>query len=262
MARTEPNLAEFIELGELLYQVSSARERPPVVWSEAAKRLREGLDRCELVASQRAADSLAKVRLKPDPQSGMFHPQHSQELETMTAPIRDVIYHEVQQKALAISDSHDLPATLVDLQGLDETQENLRRDALRCITAGAYRAAIVVMWSLGYDLVRRWVFDDEARRAEFNELLEKRTENHRGGLRQINEYRDFYKEGEDFVLQVCRDAGGPLNGFTSKTYTRLHSLLDERNNFAHANDDECNDDECKAYARRLVRAVTGEPFRE
>jgi hypothetical protein len=107
------------------------------------------------------------------------------------------------------------------------------------------------LWALGYDLIRSWVFNDSQRLSDFNLKLKDP---------QVVDYHDFFAIGEQRVLETCRDAAGSLTAFTGKTFRTLHAMLDDRNNFAHANYAQATPEEAVVYVQRLIRVVTSPPF--
>ena len=60
---------------------------------------------------------------------------------------------------------------------------------------------------------------------------------------------------------MCRDSQDTkLKDFDDKTVRGLQVLLDQRNEFAHANYAMATVTEATAYVERMVRIVTGPPF--
>jgi hypothetical protein len=115
---------------------------------------------------------------------------------------------------------------------------------------------------LGYDLIRSWVFDDSTGRlVAFNTQLA----NTRKGSEPatIAEYHDFFRLGEYRFLEICRDSQhATLKDFNDKTLRVLQGMLDQRNEFAHANYSHANESEARAYVLRMLRIVAGPPFAE
>ena len=145
------------------------------------------------------------------------------------------------------------PLELLSLICPEKYQEALRDDVTTCLKAELNRPAIVTAWALGYDLVRYWIYHDQARRDALNAALKNA---------RLDKYEDFFSIGERRVLKACCDCEeASLNDFTDKTYRTLENLLDQRNNFAHANFDLASSATAKAFVESMIRAVTGPPFK-
>jgi hypothetical protein len=102
-----------------------------------------------------------------------------------------------------------------------------------CIHAGGYRSAIVMAWSLLYDYVRKWVFD--------NELPLLNAELTAGNRQPITVYSDFFASGApseaaflDIVTQ-SRQTPPQKAILGSRVTNKMRPLLNERNEYAHAN---------------------------
>lgn len=142
---------------------------------------------------------------------------------------------------------------------LEPNQAAMRLDTVKCLRVHLSRPAIVTMWALGFDIVRWWVFSDAQRLAAFNQQYSKNVRPSEPA--QIVKYTDMLHIGEYRFLSICRDAQEPaLVCFTDSEFRELQGLLDQRNEFAHANFSNASDNEAAAYVERVVRAVTRRPF--
>ena len=159
----------------------------------------------------------------------------------------------------------DLTAVTDPIAGLPDTlrstalemtdwQTAMWHDVLRCLQTRAYRPAITVGWALCYDIIRYWVFRDATRLNDFNSELTNRKKTN------ITDYENFFLHGESFVLDLCRLASGSLAGFTEKTQRSLQVLLDERNEFAHANFRLATAPVAQAHIERLIAILCAPPF--
>lgn len=264
MADEEPNLADFIELGEALFHLRNPQVANINSYTNDVEKFLKLLLRCNLTQTQTASGPIDGVNLHYFPRTGGITPSHSAQLQTLTNSISRVLYREALSKSVIITDAQDIPKILIELHtrfgvaNLQPHQEALRQDIVTCFKARAYRPAIVVAWALGFDLLRWWVFSDATRLSDFNHLLIQRTQ--RVGQRQIVNYQDFFSENEAFILAICRDATGSLQNFTTKTHRLLENLLDDRNAFAHANFADATESESKSYIERLLRVLTNPPF--
>ena len=115
-------------------------------------------------------------------------------------------------------------------------------------------------WALGFDLIRTWVFNDKTGRLQaFNQQLQK---THRTGEpAKVDEFHDFFRLGEYRFLEICRDSqDDSFKGFGDKTLRALQGMLDQRNEFAHANHSQANGPEANAYVLRMLRILKSPPF--
>ena len=116
----------------------------------------------------------------------------------------------------------DLPGKIAD-----EGERVFLSEVLTCYKHGAFRAAIVMMWNLAYDHVRRWVLDDAARLAEFNAGIPKR--NRSKAHVTIAKSEDFEDLKEDEVVDIL----GWVTGISGSVKRLLKEKLGRRNTFAH-----------------------------
>lgn len=103
------------------------------------------------------------------------------------------------------------------------------REALDCYRVGAFRATIVMVWSLAFDHVRSWILADQARIAAFNNGLA--TKYPKKGL-TVSVPSDFEELKEAEAIEVCRTA----RLFSKNICDILREKLSRRNMAAHPSD--------------------------
>ncbi len=264
MSDVDPDLADYIAIGEVLHHLRNPQVATINNYADDVDKFFTLLRRCVLTQTQTAAEQIYGARLLYSYRTGRITPSHIAQLQILMESISRVLYNEASSKSVIITDAQDIPRILVELHtrlgvaNLEPHQEALRQDVITCFKAQAYRPAIVISWALGFDLVRWWIYSDATRLSDFNQLLAQRTQRVR--QRQIVNYHDFFAENESSVLAICRDSTSSLQSFTSKTYRQLESLLDDRNAFAHANYADATESESKSYIERLLRVLTTSPF--
>lgn len=264
MSDRSPTLVDFVQLGEFFFHIQNPQAAYIQSYLSDIPEFLSLLQRCNLVQSLTASKQLDGIKLSYLRRSARIIPNQVNELTTLSRSIRDTLYEELRTHQVIITKNSTIPEVLIDLatrlglSNLQPHQEALRNDIIQCLKVEAYRPAIVVSWALGFDLLRWWIFSDPNRLADFNLILEQRTQNK--VVRQIHHYPDFFNENESFVLQLCRDSTGSLQKFTGKTFRLLENLLDDRNAFAHANFADATEHEAKSYIERLFRVLSGSPF--
>src|SRR5258707_723648 len=102
------------------------------------------------------------------------------------------------------------------------------QETLNCYRVQAYRAAIVMAWSLAFDHVLRWILRDAVRLAEFNSAILVKYPK-RVGV-SIAKFEDFSEEFKEFeIIEVCRT--GTL--LSKDQIEILREKLKKRNSAAH-----------------------------
>ena len=183
---------------------------------------------------------------------------HYDQFASNAITVDSVVRGEAATKTLILTDAKP-PNAISELSGLQPHQQALLDDLTTCLKAHLARPAIVMAWALGYDLVRSWVFNEPTRQTAFNTQLAANLR--RGEPASVANYHDFFGIGEVRFLEICRDSqDATLQRFTGRTFRDLQGLLDQRNEFAHANYSQANEHEANAYVIRLVRIVTSPPF--
>jgi hypothetical protein len=115
----------------------------------------------------------------------------------------------------------DLPAKVPDL-----TERAFLEEAINCYKVKAYRAAIVMTWSLAYDHLIRWIFTDPARVAALNIAFAKRFQKKPPAVASSHDLEDI-KEFD--VVESC-GTGGLVSSNVVKI---LREKLTKRNMAAH-----------------------------
>ena len=162
----------------------------------------------------------------------------------------------IQLDLTAVTDPISLLPTKLKSTDLEmqDWQEALWQDVVKCLQTRAYRPAIIIGWALCYDIIRYWIFRDSQRLSDFNNELTRRQNI------TISNYEEFFLLKESVVLDYCRLGGGALAGFTDKTQRSLQVLLDERNEFAHANYRQASAAVAQAHIERLIAIICDAPF--
>lgn len=132
--------------------------------------------------------------------------------------------------------------SLPDHVRLDESQQNLLRETIRCIESEAFRAAAVCGWSLAFDIIRRWMWEDADRKSRFlNQCVSNPP----------STYEDLFDEGKEWsVLERMKNAG-----LLTNIYDKLTHYLRERNSYAHANDRRPTIHQVNHYLEDLVDII-------
>lgn len=132
----------------------------------------------------------------------------------------DAKYGQRQRTVQVTTLLSDLQTRVPDLAGREYLDE-----ALVCFQNGAFRAAIVMTWNLGYDHLCQYILKRKLR--EFNSQLPKSFP--RADILAVGKRDDFSELKESQVLQVCRSA----NITSSGVHKLLKEKLDRRNVAAH-----------------------------
>ncbi|MCH8840193.1 MAG: hypothetical protein IH831_05865 [Planctomycetes bacterium] len=164
--------------------------------------------------------------------------QRNPSLATDPEPELKEVSTELQEMAGDVSD--DLESTFLD-------------EALTCLKAQAYRAAIVMGWKLAYYHVRSWIIAEHLQ--AFNAELTKRYRNKTKLYDPVSCHDDF-PDGEHFVLSVCRDC----KILDKKRFRLLEPALIERNNYAHPSSLQATAPHAAGYISNLVKNVLLHPY--
>ncbi len=185
-------------------------------------------------------------------------PGQASDLKKMCEGVHRVLVAEGLRTTVILTDIEP-PLTLLNLPCPEPHHKALHDDLITCLKAHLARPAIVMAWALGYDLVRSWVYSDPKRLLAFNTQLAKARRS--SEPTSIVDYHDYFRLGEYRFLEICRDSqDANLQRFTDRTFRDLHNLLDQRNDFAHANYATASPAEATAYVERMVRLITSPPF--
>lgn len=119
-------------------------------------------------------------------------------------------------------------------------------ETIKCFGAGAYRAAIVMSWNLGYDHLLEWVLKHHL--AAFNAAWPATFPKKQFS---VSTRADFAEAKEAHIIQVCR-AAGCISADMKKL---LDEKLDKRNSAAHPSALVFGQAQAEAYIDDLVRNV-------
>jgi hypothetical protein len=242
--------AELVDLGKYIPALLNPQLNDDLGYSKSLDELVELAERFDFRGACSVAKPLQRSmeRLR-DLQSYNAHILH---LRTTAINIEHALGSDSLETNVIVSNVEP-PPQLLALSCRENYQEALRDDVATCLRAELNRPAIVTAWALGYDLIRCWIFDDQARLDALNAQLKL--------PKPIDKYEDFFDVGERRVLRACCDSKhAALNDFTDKTFRKLEGLLDERNNFAHANFDDASPQAAATYVEKIIRVVNGPPF--
>jgi hypothetical protein len=109
--------------------------------------------------------------------------------------------------------------TYQNLQKLSSQQDELLRQALRCVENELYRAAHVLAWTALVDLIENILASDN-----FEKLNSVRKN---WSVSSVDDLRDSFPEFQ--IIEVCKD----LNLATQGEIRMLHGFLSKRNLCAH-----------------------------
>jgi hypothetical protein len=253
---------DYVTVGQIIAILSASRGARNDDYQTEINNLMDWLQTCDFQVTKSAAEGLkiAKIPHK----DGVITESAARELGVMVGTIRRALEHEAKVRQVIVLNTGGVSPKLRNLPSkitLNDTQRHLLDETTRCVECAAYRAAAVMGWNLAYDYIRRWMWDDTARRAAFNTKLTSRTDRHGTVIYPtgITAYGDFYTIkpvlGERDVLELMRDAG-----LLSGVYEKLANYLKDRNIFAHANDLVPGMYQTNHYLEQLVDIITSAPF--
>lgn len=129
----------------------------------------------------------------------------------------------------------------------DDELFEMAKEAVLCLEAEAYRAAVLLVWSLTFEFLRKWIFNGKRKRLQpFNAALVPL-----GHRTSVAEYGDFDKIPESTVIQAAYNA----KLFRKHQYTTLKTSLDERNQFAHPTGKAGSQEGAYGYIHNLMLNV-------
>lgn len=265
MANSTCTSDDMIIIGEILFKLCDSNYRTQFLLHQAVLTLKDRLIRCGYSSCMPLVDGLVELTATTTERIRGLDAKELEEVQHTSTDLRSILLHEAKATT-AILSHLQLPQPLTELQNnlgypLPDYQEAMRKDVELCLKAGLTRPAIVMGWALGFDIVRAWVFNDTTGKlADFNTQLQSKPL--RKGPTQITTFEDFFHVGEYDFLEVCKNAqGAGLVVFTEKQFRNLQSLLDQRNEFAHANYSHASQNVAVAYVERVLKAVTETPFK-
>lgn len=138
----------------------------------------------------------------------------------------------------------NLPNRVPNLKEQDYLQETLK-----CLRAGAFRAAVVMAWNLAYDHVCEWILADTTRLADFNAQTPKSFP--KMGYPTVVKRDDFMEFKESHVLQIAKSG----RVITDNLHKILKEKLDRRNVAAHPSDVKTLQPTAEEVIRDLVENV-------
>lgn len=177
------------------------------------------------------------------------------------AQITNALLHETDDKIVVVLKTGEVTDRLWQLPNktaLTLIQQHLLEETIRCIEVEAYRSALVMGWSLAYDYVRQWVFDNKL--ADFNTYL---------GMMYpkkslVSAYDDFFASdrpvSEYEFLDVLRGPQSQPNIVRDKIIDDLVHHLRERNNYAHPQFTAPSANKANAYIEQLLDVICASPF--
>lgn len=252
----------YVQLG--LHLKHLQRPERPLTYMEVyvlIDQLARWLEECAFPATRGAARTLVNCK-NQSIQKGVTVSQEMN--EASFAPVRQyaeatmatLLTESAARKTLAVQESV-VSETIRRMRDRDlqPHQKAALEDTIRCLECGAFRPAIVMGWNFVYDLIRWWVFDDEDRLKDFNDVYRPRNNS-----TEITDYADLFGVKESLFLQYCRLAQGSLTGFTEKTERTLVNLLDERNSCAHSNYRMASAGKAQAYVEKVIDVYNDPPF--
>lgn len=260
MFEPELNANDLIHLGVNFWTVRHPDRYDFLAYHNGLRSLIDRLEKAGFVETLRVARplyQLANQLYEQDKFVELFD-ERIKHFASTAAAIDNALSGEGENTTLILTDQRP-PNALLSLACPEPHQEALRLDLILCLQARLSRPAFVTAWALGFDLIRSWVLSDDERLIAFNAQLAKNPR--KGEPIAIVEYRDFFHLGEARFLEICRDSQAPsLVPFNDRVHRNLQSLLDQRNEFAHANDSSATPTEAIAYVERMIRIVTSPPF--
>lgn len=113
----------------------------------------------------------------------------------------------------------------------DETKSKYLSEAITCLRAQCFRAAVLMAWNLAYDHLANWILADSVRLAKFNANLPNKPPFNTGTLVSTREHLEFLTERE--VVDICERKKAAI--ITDNLYKTLLHHLERRNISAHPN---------------------------
>lgn len=132
---------------------------------------------------------------------------------------------------------------------VDPRQSSFLAEIIKCLNAGANRAAIIMAWNLAYDHLRHWVY--KRRLSAFNGELTIRFRRKGRTYDQITRIDDFEELRERLVLEVCEKAQ-LIDGHQRDV---LFEGMKERNRFAHPSSAEATAAIAAGHIKDLLENV-------
>jgi hypothetical protein len=131
---------------------------------------------------------------------------------------------------------------------VDGSERDFLSETIRCFSAGANRAVVVMCWNLALHHLRMFVLAHHS--GAFNQALASNTDA-RVKIRSVAKIDDFTEMPEGKFLEFCRTA----RIVTSGMYNRLKARLDERNAAAHPSGVKTTPKGAEAYVEDMIENV-------
>lgn len=155
---------DYIALGQIMGVLRRPRNARVDDYKRTIDQLMESLERCGFDTT-RAASEVIKAAVIAD-KEGIITDAAARELSAAVNTIRHALEHESKSREIIVLNTggvspklHHLPTKLT----LNNTQQHLLDETIRCVECAAYRGAAVMGWNLAYDYIRRWMWDDPPR---------------------------------------------------------------------------------------------------
>jgi hypothetical protein len=192
--------------------------------------------------------------------NGDFGGREAYVLSNRMTPIVNSLLAELEEMQTCVlnqSAVSDKLKTLPDRLNLTPTQSALLDETKRCLECEAYRAAMVMGWSLVYDYIRWWIWDNPPKLKDFNTVFVSKKNRKGQPYTAIVKYEDFYGLQESDVLRFACEA--QLWG--DKELRSLIEHLDRRNDFAHPSFKHPDSTQAIGYISGLLSLIEHSPFK-
>jgi hypothetical protein len=186
---------------------------------------------------------------------------YAEKLKQMALPVRQLVLEEAKKRHVlttdgaAFSEAMKRVSMLQELEkGLaDERLKTIAGETVRCLAAGAYRAAIVMGWNLTYEFLRQWLYDlpAKSRLDRFNAVLTTKYRSRSQTYSAVTSYEDFFELGERLVLDTAYEA----DLFRKHHHQVLLNGLTDRNHFAHSSSRVTTPSSATGYIENLVANI-------
>jgi len=125
----------------------------------------------------------------------------------------------------------------------NEHEKEFLRETISCFDVKAYRAVIVMMWTLTMEHIYQYILSDEERKAAFNDVA--------GAKVKINHVEDFSDLLEWRTIEIC----GAADIISKNVYITMKAKLTTRNTIAHASTVSIHPSKAHDFIMDLVNNV-------
>ncbi len=132
----------------------------------------------------------------------------------------------------------------------DGPKRDFLHETIKCFSAGANRAAIVMCWNLSIHHLQEHILSDAGRLATFDAVLATNTDK-RVKIKSVKKHDDFTEIPESKFIDFCREA----KLITGSIFNKLKGRLDERNSAAHPSGVTLTPRVAETYIEDLVENV-------